>query len=335
MARISIKDIAQKVGVSNATVSLVLNGKEKEGRIRTEVADKIRQTAKELNYEPNNFARGLRMGRSQTIGLVIADISNNFFANLAFYIQEYAEKLGYTVIITNTNESGSKMQKMISALKSRQVDGFIIVPTEDGEKPIRELMNSRIPLVLLDRYFPNLPVSHVVVNNYHASYDATQLLMKSGCRHIAQVIYNNKLPHMQERKRGCAEALKSAKIYDPSIIKEINYQNISEDINDSIDDLLSRESKVDGIFFATNSISMLGIRRLLDRGVRIPEDIRVVCFDKSDAFDFASIPIPYIQQPIRDMGKKSVELLIEQIKKETTVSTHTELFASLSNAPEY
>ncbi|MDD2438253.1 MAG: LacI family DNA-binding transcriptional regulator, partial [Massilibacteroides sp.] len=79
--RVSIKDIAQKVGVSNATVSLVLNGKEEEGRIRKEVAAKVLQAAKELNYEPNNFARGLRMGRSNTIGLILADISNSFFAH--------------------------------------------------------------------------------------------------------------------------------------------------------------------------------------------------------------------------------------------------------------
>lgn len=92
MSRVSIKMIAQTLGVSNATVSLVLNGKEKEGRVGKELAEKIRIKAKELNYEPNSLARSLRMGKSQTIGLIVADISNPFFGKLAFHIQEQAQK---------------------------------------------------------------------------------------------------------------------------------------------------------------------------------------------------------------------------------------------------
>ena len=93
--QVSLKDIAERVGVSSATVSLVLNGKEKGGRVGVEMSGKIRNVAKELNYKPNNLARSLRMGRSQAIGLIVADITNPFFADLSFQIQEYAEKLNY------------------------------------------------------------------------------------------------------------------------------------------------------------------------------------------------------------------------------------------------
>jgi len=332
--RVSIKDIAQKVGVSNATVSLVLNGKEKEGRIRKEVAEKILKAAKELNYEPNNFARGLRMGRSNTIGLILADISNNFFANIAFYIQEYAEKYGYSVIITNTNESGEKMGKMINVLKSRQVDGFIIVPTEDGEEHISDLAQTKTPIVLLDRYFPNLPISHIVVNNYHASFDAANLLIDSGRKNIGLIIYDNKLPHMQDREKGYREALIKKDCYNPSLTKKIAYNNIEEDISTAIHELLDAKPKVDGIFFATNSISVLGIKQLIRLGIRIPEDIKVVCFDKNEAFDFMPFLIPYVQQPIEEMSKKTVEILMEQIKQSAAVPTTMEMFASLSNIPK-
>lgn len=329
--RVSIKDIAQKVGVSNATVSLVLNGKEKEGRIRKEVAQKVLQAAKELNYEPNNFARGLRMGRSNTIGLILADISNSFFAHIAFYVQEYADKYGYSVIITNTNESGDKMGKMINVLKSRQVDGFIIVPTEDGEKDIRELIDQKTPVVLLDRYFPNLPINQVIVNNYHASFEAANLLVDSGCKNIALLIYNNKLAHMTDREKGYKEALIKRDYFKPELIKKITYNTIEQDISAAIQSLLSEQPRVDGIFFATNTISAIGIKELLKQQVRIPDDMKVVCFDKNEAFDFMPFHIPYVQQPIQEMSRKSVDILMEQIKQSSTIPTTMEMFASMSN----
>lgn len=334
MTRISIKDIAQKVGVSNATVSLVLNGKQKEGRISEEVTKKILKVAKELNYQPNSFARGLRMGRSNTIGLILADISNNFFANIAFYIQEYAEACGYSVIITNTNEDGEKMEKMINVLKSRQVDGFIIVPTEDGEEHINSLLKTKMPVVLLDRFFPNLPISHIVVNNYHASFEATNLLLESGCKNVALVIYDNKLPHMQDREKGYKEALVKKKRYNPKLTKKITYMNIEDDIATAIQDILNENPAVDGIFFASNSISVISLKQLIKSGVSIPENIKIVCFDKSEVFEFAPFPIPYVQQPIQEMSKKAVEVLIEQIKKSSTIPTTMEMFASLSNTPK-
>lgn len=331
MARISIKNIAQALGISNATVSLVLNGKEKEGRVGKETADLIRKTAKDMNYEPNTLARSLRMGKSQTIGLIVADISNLFFANLAFHIQEHAEKFNYSVIITNTSESESKMEKMIQVLKGRQVDGLIIVPTEHGEKSIEKLTKSTIPVVLLDRYFPGMNVSHVVVNNYQASIKATEHLINKKCKKIGIIIYDNILPHMQERKRGYTDAMQKAGLFDPSLIKEISYTNISSDIEKSLKDLLSNDCNIDGIFFATNSIALHGIKNMLLMDAEIMKKINVICFDKSEALDFSSTAIPYIQQPIAEMGKTAIDLLISQINDKTSVPLHVELLASLQN----
>lgn len=331
MVRVSIKNIAEKLGVSNATVSLVLNGKEKEGRVGKEMTEKIRAMAKELEYEPNNLARSLRIGRSQTIGVIVADISNLFFANLAFHIQEYAEKFGYSVIITNTNESDLKMEKMVNVLKTRRVDGFIIVPTENGETNIIDLVKRNIPVVLLDRYFPSINVSSVAVDNCNASRKAIENLIKQGCKNIGLVIYKSSLQHMMERKRGYVEVLQEHNIYNPALVKEISYTVIGNDIEIAIESLLSKGNNVDGIFFATNTLSMLGIKRLMNLRIDIPNQMKVVCFDKSEAFDFASIPIPYIQQPIPEMGRKAVELLIEHIEEKTVKDKHIELQSSLIN----
>jgi len=330
MGKVSIKDIAQKLGISNATVSIVLSGKMKEGRVSKDLIQKIRITAKDMNYEPNILARGLRMGKSLTIGLIVADISNPFFGQLAFQIQEHAEKFGYSVIITNTNESENKMEKMISILKSRQVDGLIIVPTDHGESAIEQLTNSSIPFVLLDRNFPSIPTSHVVVNNYHASKEATRYLIKDGCKNIGLIIYNNQLHTMLERKRGYVDALQEAGLLKPDLIKCIDYQTINEDVVSSINDLLKEEKKVDGIFFATNTISMIGIKQILDLNLNIPNDVKVFCFDKSSEFDLSNLKIPYVLQPIPEMGKEVVELLIGHIDKTIKEPTKIELIAQLS-----
>jgi len=337
MKRVSLKDIAKKLGVSTATISLVLSGKDKVGRVSKELSERIKDTAKEMNYEPNSLARSLRIGNTQTIGLIIADISNLFFSSLAFYIQEEAEKHGYTVIITNTNESVDKMASMISMFRNRQVDGFIIVPTENSEKHIQTLVDSNVSLVLLDRYFPLINTSYVVIDNYQASLKATNLLLEKECKKIALITYKSKLPHILERRGGFMDAMEYAGMSDNIIIKEVRYSNLENDIKFAIEELFSTEEKVDGIFFVTNSISMLGIKSLIKKGISIPADVKVVCFDKNDAFDLTNIPIPYVMQPVADIGCKAVEILIslmEQPKNEPKENTMLKLQASLHNNME-
>lgn len=328
MARVSIKDIAIALGVSNATVSLVINGKEKEGRVGHEMAEKIRAKAKELNYEPNNLARSLRIGRSETIGLIVADISNIFFATLAFHIQEYAEKLGYTIIITNTNEDTSKMEKMIQTLQSRQVDGFIIVPTENGEEYISKLVKSKIPVVLLDRCFPAIETSHVMIDNYQTSWLATKHLIALGCKKIALLTYQNKLHHMIERKRGYVEAVQKASIFDPALIKEVSYENITEDTTNAINDLLKIKD-LDGIFFSTDSICVAGIKYMQQLDRDLFKKINLMSFDRNEIFDFVNYDVPYMMQPLPEMGRKAIDILMNQIINKSNKTEKIELQASL------
>ncbi len=329
MKRVSIKDIAQKVGVSNATVSLVLNGKEKQGRVSKDMAERIRQVVREMHYQPNRLARSLQSGKSQTIGLLVADISNPFFGTLAFYVQNELEKAGYAVIIMNTNESDTQMGKMIELLRSRQVDGFIIVPTEFGEEYIRQLLEANLPLVLVDRCYPDMETANVLIDNYQATREATRLLLDKGCKRIALLIYDNSQPHMAERKRGYVETLTQAKVYDKNLIKAVNYRTLEEDIQYAVTCLVKQEKDVDGILFATNTIAIMGIKSLLNMRIRIPDEIRIVCFDKSDAFDFMPVAIPYIHQPIANMGRKAVEILLEEIENKANKAVNCQLYASL------
>ncbi|MGI6047214.1 MAG: LacI family DNA-binding transcriptional regulator [Petrimonas sp.] len=315
MERVSLKDIAKAVGVSTATVSLVLNGKNKKGRVSKGMSDKILEKAKELNYVPNSLAKGLKMGHSKTIGLIVADISNVFFGTLALHIQNYAEKEGYTVVIGNTNEKLEEMQKMITFLNSRQVDGLIITPAEGSKELTLKLIERNRPLVLVDRSFPELHVSSVLINNYEISYYSTQQLINRGCKNPAFVSYKQDQFHTNERKRGFIKAVKEAGIYKTENVKEVRYQYLDDDINNAIYELINNVEKNDGIFFATNSLSIAGIKSLLKHNIDIQKDVQVMCFDESEAFNLLPFSIPFIKQPIEEMAKKALKLLINQIEK--------------------
>lgn len=314
MKRVSLKDIAKTVGVSAATVSLVLNGKNKKGRVSKEVSERILEKAKELNYVPNSLAKGLKMGHSKTIGLIVADISNVFFGTLALHIQNYAEKEGYTVVIGNTNEKLEEMHKVITFLNSRQVDGLIITPAEGSEELMQKLIEKDKPLVLVDRSFPELHVSSVLINNYEISYSSALQLINRGCKNPAFVSYLQDQFHTNERKRGFEEAMKDAGVFRPENIKEVRYQYLKEDMNKVISELLDSDNKVDGIFFATNSISIAGVKSLFKHNVEIQKDIQVMCFDESEAFNLVPFTIPFIKQPIKRMAEESVKLLLEQFE---------------------
>lgn len=315
MGKVSLKVIAQELGVSAATVSLVLNGKNKQGRVSAELSKKILDKAAELNYVPNSLAKGLKMGQSKSIGLIVSDISNVFFGTLALHVQNYAEKEGYTVIIANTNEKFEQMEKMIAFLNSRQVDGLIITPAEGSESLLETLLENKKPVVLVDRGFPDLDVPSVLINNYEICYQSTQKLIDGGIKNPAFVSYKQDQFHTNERERGFVDAAKVADLYDPNNVKKVSYKRLSKDMDHSISELLMSERKVDAIFFATNTISMAGVKSLLKHDVIIQKDIQVMCFDESDAIDLFPFPVPFIKQPIKEMAKRALELLIDQIEK--------------------
>lgn len=314
MKKVFLKDIAKKLNVSIATVSLALNGNIKSGRISEELILKIKQTAIEMDYHPNIIARSLQSGRSFILGLIVADISNPFFGSLALSIQEYAYQKGYSVIIANSNEQTSKLQKSIINLKGYSVDGLIIVPTDSCEEALSPLINNGFPLVLVDRYLPEIEASHVVVDNFEAAYKINRILTKSGCRRIALIIYDNAQTHMIERLNGYKKALIEAECFDEKLVKKINYLNINEDICVAINELIDLPDTIDGIFFASNSLAQCGLSTLYNNTISPFEHIKICSFDKQEVFDIIPHKINYVKQPIDELGRQSVELVIHQIE---------------------
>jgi len=313
--KVSIKDIAKQVGVSTALVSYVLNNKEKEARVGKEIAEKVRRVARKLNYHPNLIARSLQSGRTNTLGLIVADISNPFFSYIARVIEDAANQHGYTVIIGSCDEQASKSASLISAFLNRQVDGLIISPAEETEKQLQNLLNDKFPFVLIDRYFKGLNANTVHIDNYQSSYQAVEHLIKKGYRRIGMMAYETGLPHMQERIRGYSAALKANGIRAKrSWLRKAGYSTLENDVQQGLRDALGSPDAPDAFFFATNSLAVSGLKYIYKEGIRVPEALGVISFDESDAFDFFYSPITYVRQSIDDIGKRALELLMNQIK---------------------
>ena len=312
--RTSLKDIARRVGVSVALVSYVLNGKEKEMRVGAEVVRKVRQVALELNYEPNQIARSLRIGSTKTIGLVVADISNPFFGHLARIIEDEAIKLGYTVIFGSSDEDEHKSGMVLNTLLNRQVDGYIIVPSEGTVKQIGSLIRRKRPVVLLDRYFPELSCSHIVLNNFQATFDATSYLINKGLKRIALVAYRTALIHMRERIRGYAEAMDNSGLPYSDLLVEIKFEHSRTETENSLKAVLTKKKNIEAIVFANNGLSLAGLYYMQKHCIKIPGDMAFIGFDGGEAFDLYSTPLSYVKQPLEEMGKEAVKILIDIIK---------------------
>lgn len=326
----SLKDIASQLGVSTALVSYVINNKEKEARVGVEMAEKIRKVAAALNYQPNLIAKSLKSGKTNTIGLIVADISNPFFSSIARIIEDEARKYGYAVIFGSSDESAEKLKLLIDVFLNRQVDAFIIAPAEHTEKQIKALQKSNVPVVLIDRYFPNIDTDSVQINNYEASYRAVEHLIRNGRDRIAMLAYDTGLVHMQERVNGYKAALKDNGIkFKNTWLRKASYQHIGRDVTAEIEGLLHPELQVNAFFFATNTLAVEGLKTINRSGLKVPDDLAIISFDESDAFDFFYSPLTYVSQSVEDIGRETVNLVRERIadnkKKHTRIVVEARL----------
>ncbi|HQG77140.1 MAG TPA: LacI family DNA-binding transcriptional regulator [Bacteroidales bacterium] len=318
--KVSITDIARKVGVSAALVSYVMNGREKEKRVGTETVKKIRRAAEELNYQPNQIARSLRLGSTKTIGLVVADIANPFFGQFARIVEDEAFKAGYTVVFGSSDEDDIKSAFVLDTLLNRQVDGLIVIPTEGSVKQITGLIRRKKPFVLFDRYFREVNCNHIILDNYKGTFIATRHLIEKGHRKIALVAYKTTLVHMKERIRGYTEALEEAGIDPAKYLVEMKFSHSYRDFENSIRAFFNKHSDTEALFCANNGLSINSLYYIRQNCIRIPGDIDFIGFDGGEPFDLYSTPLSFVRQPIEEMGKEVVRLLTDHMNGSTKIS---------------
>jgi LacI family transcriptional regulator len=318
--KVSLKDIAQKVGVSIALVSYVLNDK-KKGRISQEVAQKIKEVAAQLNYRANHIARSLKTSKTYTIGLIVSNISNAFSSSLARIIEDEASKNDYTVLFGSNDENAEKSLRLMEVLLNHQVDGLIIAPSENAEIQVQHLIQNEVPFVLIDRYLPDIKTNYVAIDNYKAAYLLTKHLIDSGSKQIGLITYKSSLFNLLERKRGYVAALKENGLPSKKRwIKEVNPERTKEDVETAIDEMLTLSEPVDAIVFALNTLSSCGLRYINKLPITVPIDLAIASFDQSEASEIFYAPLTHIKQPLEEMGQMATKILLELINKNNRIT---------------
>lgn len=313
MKKITIKDIATEAQVSISTVSFVINGKGEKMGISANVIKKVQDVAEKLNYRPSMIATSLRTGKTRSIGLIVEDISNQFFADLARVIEDEAKNIDYRVFYCSTGDDDERSQELIHSLLQANVDGFIITPTKNLEESIEHLLKLKKPVVLIDRYFPGQRVSHVVMDNYEASNSATKFLINEGCENIAVVNNTSEMIQMKLREDGYRDAAKEAGIYNESLVLHMEYHSREQDRIAAVIKFFKANPQIDAVLFLTNYMGLTGLQAFKDMGIRIPQDISVISFDDHDSFKLHTPTIAVIAQPIEDIAVKSIQLLMSQM----------------------
>lgn len=312
--KMTIGDIAQQLGISKTTVSFVLNGKAREKHISETLESKILKHIEKVGYQPNQFAQGLRSGKTKIIGMMVEDISDPFFSSVARLIEENAYRKGYKIIYCSTENDTQKTKELIQTYRTRQVDGYIIAPPPGIEKDINDLIDDSLPVVLFDRSIPGVETNSVMVNNYEAANDAVLHFIQNGYRHIALVTLASEQEQMQERHEGYADALKRIKA--KPLIKKILYHDDNENSIKEIEDFLIKHREIDAVFFATNYIADNGLESIRNLNLRIPDDIGVIVFDDHNLYRLFTPPITAISQPIKEIAEHAINLMLDMLEED-------------------
>src|ERR1700744_534358 len=279
--RLSIVDIANKLNISKTTVSFILNGRAKEKRISEELVERVLKFVEEVGYKPNSLAKSLRTGKSNIIGLMVENISDHFFANIARYIEDRAYKNGYKIIYCSTDNDAAKTKDLIAMFRDRHVDGYIIAPPVGVEEDISSLIRDDLPGVLFDRYYPTVDSSYVVTDNLDATYNATKYFVDHGYKNIAFITFASHQTQMQARLDGYNKALKESGL-EPHV-KEVIFNQEAKEITKPIAEFL-QDKQFDAILFGTNRIGVCGLKVISDKGLKVPEEVAGISVDDYDLF---------------------------------------------------
>ena len=316
--KISMVDIAKLSGVSIATVSRVLN---KNGRYSKETEDRVLKVIQEHNYKVNVNAKGLRTKRTQTIGVIVPDITNEFFSQIVRAIERYIVPKGYTVFVCDSNEKEEAEDIHISSLAAKGVDGIIYISTRGDVKKIYE--SYKIPVVYIASR-PQNDGTLVIADNEMGGFLATQELIEKGCRHILMLKDTKPFSTVVHRYKGYVGALEKYKIpFDPELVieTEVSYAAARKATKEA----LLAHPEMDGIFCNNDMMALGALHALREAKRKVPRDVKLVGFDGISLTEICDPPMTTVRQNTDELGKKSVEILLRRIHKKQDAKFHDEV----------
>jgi DNA-binding LacI/PurR family transcriptional regulator len=309
---VTIKDIARMLGISKSTVSRALAGR---SDIHPETKQKILDLASQLQYEPNTLAINLKQQKTNTIGVIVPETINRFFARAVGGIQKQADMAGMNVMICQSNESYIAEKKNLHSLVSSRVDGIIVsISTEtDRSDQFASLTEKGIPLVFFDRVFEDIVASQVVTNNYEIAMEGTEHLIEQGCKRIAFVTGPEHLFNSRARLNGYVDALRKHNLQvKDSYIVHSHYR--SDKVEEYTRYLLNLPQRPDAIFAINDYAALEMIHIMKKNGLRIPQDVAVLGFNNENLCRFVEPSLSSIDHPAHDIGASAAEMLINHIR---------------------
>ncbi|KKI91835.1 hypothetical protein WQ54_12760 [Bacillus sp. SA1-12] len=318
--KVTIKDVAERAGVSKTTVSRYLNGM--YDMMGEEVREKIERTIRELNYKPNRLAQGLKSKKTKTIGLIIFNVLNPFSSKLIRGVEDVCRKKGYSLFLCNADNDSTLERKYITELYHKQVDGIITATVGNNADLYKELSEEGFPLVFVDRRMDEQFGDQILTNNLEGSYNAVEHLCKLGHKHIAYLTAPiHGVSNRQERLEGYKKALIDFNIdYNPLLVREVSLKE-GDGYKATID--LLQSLKPTAIFSMNDTLNLEVIKAVKESGYKIPDDISFIGFDDTDWASITNPPVTVVAQPTYEIGVKVAETILKRIhsKKKTKFAT--------------
>lgn len=305
----TIYDIAREAGVSIATVSKVIN---QTGRISDKTRKHVQDVMKRIDYQPSVVASALTKKRTYSLGLLIPDIANPFFAELARSIEDQAHELGYSLVICSTDNDLTREERYVNVLRQKSADGIIIATGARNDAMMKQLMKYKLPVAVIAREMPLLAVDTVLVDDYLGGYLAASHLTGLGHRNIAVIAEDLAVMSSKERVRGYRKALEEAGIpYDDNLVAVSPFH--VEGGKATAKELLSGANPPSAIFGCNDLLAIGVVQAARELGLRVPEDVSVVGFDNTVLATIIDPPLTSVAQPVQQMGKEIVQLITGEI----------------------
>ena len=306
----TLHEVAQRAGVSAMTVSRVVNGR---GRVDSETRQRVEEAIQALDYVPNRIARGLISQKTQTIGIIVPDIVNPFFAPVVRGAESAARKAGYRVLLCNSEGDLRLEREYIEDLVAHRVEGLLLAPASDRSRSsILSLLRGGFPLVLIDRALPDADCDLIVSDNAQGARRLIEHLIAIGHREIAHVSDAEDTSTGRERLRGYREALEAAGIpFQPELVIRTTVDRIGG--YRAAQEILARDLLPTAIFAVNNMTAVGTMEALRERGLSVPKDMGLVCFDDVEHLAVLSPILTVIDQPAETFGSLGVQLLLERM----------------------
>lgn len=309
MTDVGLRDVAEHAGVSIGTVSNAINRPE---LVSNTTAARVAAAILELGYVPNVAARQLRAGRSDAIGMSVINITNPFFAELAFGAEEEALASGYSVIVGNSFDSTAREARYLELFERQRLDGVLIAPVGDSEEHLRRFAKRGVPVVLVDYRHPAGEFSSVSLDDELGGRLATRELIESGCRHLAFIGGPESRAQMRERLAGFREVAAAAGVR----VTVIETDTLNTGLGRELGERLARldpADRPDGVFAGNDHLALGLLQGLVGHGIRVPDDIAIVGYDDIEFAAAAVVPLTSVRQPAAQMGARATQLLLDHL----------------------